>query len=94
MDWVVDDKSRIPNKNTLNQPVLIVLTGLSGDRDNPYFTDVITEAKKLGYKCVLLGYRGVFGMKLTSRRLYDAAQVSDVSKLLNTTTKSTVRKTV
>lgn len=60
IDWV----DNIPKKNSEN-PILVIIPGISGNNDEQYILNTIKEAHKYGYQCVIINYRSGSGIKLT-----------------------------
>jgi len=57
-----------------------MMSGLSGGNDNLYLVSLVKEAMRLGYKCVIINYRGTSGVKLTSQNIYWMNRWEDVKE--------------
>lgn len=66
LDWVIDHEEGFPKKLS-QRPIICMVSGLSGGNDNLYLYSLIREASLLGYKCVIINFRGTAGVKLTSK---------------------------
>lgn len=69
LDWVVDHEGGLPRKLSA-RPVVCLMSGLSGGNNNLYLYCLMKEATRMGYKCVVINYRGTAGVKITSDKLY------------------------
>lgn len=69
LDWVIDHEGGKP-KNLSSRPIVCLMSGLSGGNNNLYLYSFMKEATKMGYKCVIINYRGTAGVKITSKKLY------------------------
>ncbi|CDW77448.1 embryogenesis-associated protein emb8-like [Stylonychia lemnae] len=79
LDWIVDHEGGLPKKHS-QRPVICMMSGLSGGNDNLYLISLVKEAMRLGYKCVIINYRGTSGVKLTSSKIYWMNQWEDVKE--------------
>lgn len=79
IDWVIDSFGGKPKKDdNRNYPVLLIVSGLAGDKANCYNIDVINEAVARGYKIAMMCHRGSCGVRLTSPKFYDCTAVEDL----------------
>jgi predicted alpha/beta-fold hydrolase len=85
IDWVLGaDGVGVPKaEDKKSYPILVILAGLAGERDNVYNLDMIMTAKARGFKVVIIGYRGTSGMKLTSGKLYNLYCWEDIKEPLD-----------
>lgn len=77
LDWVLNERGGKPSEHG-QEPVLLILSGLAGGKENLYNIDVIEKARKSGFKVVLLSHRGTCGMKITTPKFYDALSYDDL----------------
>jgi len=61
-----------------SEPILLILSGLAGGKENLYNIDVIKKARHSGFKVVLVSHRGTCGLKLTTPKFYDALSHDDL----------------
>ncbi|KAF5358586.1 hypothetical protein D9758_007712 [Tetrapyrgos nigripes] len=80
LDFTPVDQSGIPDET----PVLVVLTGLTGGSYEAYIRSILTSACRptseggLGYRAVVVNFRGCAGIPLTSKQLYSAGYTDDI----------------
>lgn len=55
-----------------NLPLLIMIPGLTGERNDLYILNTIEEAIEEGYQCVLVNHRGAVDTMVTTPVLYTA----------------------
>jgi uncharacterized protein len=63
LDWL-DSYHEIAESN---QPIVAIMPGLSSDSDEIYIINIVLEAKKAGFRPVVINYRGASGVPLTVR---------------------------
>lgn len=69
-------------------PTMVVLHGLTGGSNETYVRNSVVELSKsreeggLGFRCVVINYRGCSETMLTSTQLYSAAKVTDLESAL------------
>jgi predicted alpha/beta-fold hydrolase len=73
LDWTIDqDGNALPvfdKDGRPTKPILIVVPGLSGANDNLYTVSVWQKARKLGYNCCTVIFRGCAGLPLKTAKL-------------------------
>jgi predicted alpha/beta-fold hydrolase len=79
LDWVIDHEGGKPRKLS-SRPIICLMSGLSGGNDNLYLYSFMKEAQKIGYKCVVVNYRGTAGVKITSDKLYWMSGWEDIKE--------------
>ena len=71
IDWV----DHLADQN--NQPILVVIPGLTGNNNAEYVLNSIKEAKKYNYQIVLINYRAGSGTPLTTPMIGCCANTAD-----------------
>lgn len=82
LDWIHTHEENLDVDNP-TRPVVLVLPGLTGDSTVSYAKHFVLEGAKLGYRCVVLNYRGNGGTKLKTSRTYSATYTDDVDFVLS-----------
>ena len=81
IDWV--DQIPSPGGDGRNKrPIVAVMPGLSSNNDEVYVLNLLIEAKRQGYRPVVINYRGASDVALTSAKLYCAGSVDDLRQPL------------
>lgn len=72
LDWHIDNETGAgkPIMGGRKQPILALVSGLSGGNDNLYLYSMIRAASLSGFKCVVVNFRGASGVQLTSGLIY------------------------
>ena len=58
------------------------MPGLTSDHNEIYMLNLLIEAKKRGYRAVVINYRGASNITLSSPKLYCAASSNDIREPL------------
>ncbi|CAG9796810.1 unnamed protein product [Diatraea saccharalis] len=69
--------------------VLLVLPGITGDARADYVRCLVAAAVQLRLRCVVVNYRGLGGLPLTTPRLYCAVSHSDLAEAVRAIEKQT-----
>jgi len=80
LNWAIDERGGKPSAEGDGQDIMIFLAGLSGGADNLYTMDALMEARRRGFKCVVLGFRGTAGLELKTPKTYSAVSIDDVAE--------------
>ncbi|XP_067887819.1 phospholipase ABHD3 isoform X4 [Heterodontus francisci] len=82
LDWNDnDDNALYPVSAT--RPTILILPGLTGTSKESYILHMVKQSEVLGYRCVVLNYRGVSGEKLLTPRTYCAANTEDLETVIS-----------
>lgn len=76
LDWLDGPKD-------CNQPILIILHGLTGDSNDSHIKHAVLRAEKIGLRPVVFHNRGCGGTILKTPRAYSAAQTSDLKDAID-----------
>ena len=68
LDWPIFDE--VEQKFSDSTPILVLLAGLTGGKNDIYIADAIHEAVRYGYKSVLINHRGCSNSQLKVNNLY------------------------
>jgi len=79
LDWMHNDASPLPSSA---RPVIIILPGLTGSSSESYARHLVLESIKLGYRSVVLNYRGNGGSQLKTSRTYCATDTEDIESVI------------
>jgi len=79
LDWTHNDSSPLPSSA---RPVVIILPGLTGSSGESYARHMVLESIKLGYRTVVLNYRGNGGSQLKTSRTYCATDTEDIDTVI------------
>ena len=71
LDWHVSELET-------DRPVLIIAPGLTGSSESSYVRHAMVAAHAAGFQSVVLIYRGLVGLKLTTPRGYSAGWTTDL----------------
>jgi len=72
-----------------NQPIVLILPGLTGSSQSEYVKTFVTVAKtEVGARCCVFNYRGRGGVSLASPRTYCASDPSDLGEVIDHLSKS------
>ncbi|KAH0617784.1 hypothetical protein JD844_016371 [Phrynosoma platyrhinos] len=82
LDWF-DNHDSVPYPDSNSRPTILLLPGLTGTSKESYILHMIQESKTLGYRCVVLNYRGVAGENLLTPRTYCAANTEDLETVVH-----------
>ncbi|XP_026471026.1 phospholipase ABHD3-like [Ctenocephalides felis] len=63
-------------------PVILILPGLTGESQAEYIKCLALSANSIGVRCVVFNNRGLAGVQLKTPRLYCAANVDDLSEVV------------
>lgn len=87
LDWTVDSHgSALPELDSnqrSKQPIMIIVPGLSGKNDNLYCISVINKARKMGFKCCTVIFRGCEGLPLKTPVLSYPSHHEDMEESVN-----------
>ncbi|KAF7312384.1 AB hydrolase-1 domain-containing protein [Mycena indigotica] len=84
LDFAPPDSPDIPD----DTPIIVVQHGLTGGSHEPYVRSVLAPATApvdrggLGYRAVVVNFRGCSGVPITSPKFYTAAQTDDLRQAL------------
>lgn len=59
-------------------PILFIAPGLTGSSESAYVIQAMVAAREIGFQSVVMIYRGLVGLKLTTPRGYSAGWTSDM----------------
>ncbi|KAJ6642732.1 Ceramide phosphoethanolamine synthase, partial [Pseudolycoriella hygida] len=76
LDWMEDDCEKF-------SPLILILPGLTGASQAEYIKCLVLSAKCIGIRTVVFNNRGLGGVKLKTPRLYCAANIDDLSEVVN-----------
>lgn len=65
-----------------NRPIVIIFHGLGGSVESPYVKGLMSVIKKLGWKAVLMHFRGCSGRVNRLPRSYHSGETSDAKMLI------------
>ncbi|KAK7007486.1 Phospholipase abhd3, partial [Halocaridina rubra] len=65
-----------------NQPLIIILPGLTGSSQSEYIKSFILTAQNIGIRCVVFNHRGRGGVALKTARTYCAANSDDLEEAI------------
>ncbi|XP_033010913.1 phospholipase ABHD3 [Lacerta agilis] len=82
LDWF-DNHDSIHYPDSSIRPTILLLPGLTGTSKESYILHMIQESKTLGYRCVILNYRGIAGENLLTPRTYCAANTEDLETVIH-----------
>ncbi|XP_034982344.1 phospholipase ABHD3 [Zootoca vivipara] len=82
LDWF-DNHDSIHYPDASIRPTILLLPGLTGTSKESYILHMIQESKTLGYRCVVLNYRGIAGENLLTPRTYCAANTEDLETVIH-----------
>lgn len=71
LDWHVTDLGN-------DAPILFIAPGLTGSSDSSYVRHAMIAAAEIGFQPVVMIYRGLVGLKLTTPLGYSAGATSDI----------------
>jgi predicted alpha/beta-fold hydrolase len=71
LDWQVTDLEE-------DSPILFIAPGLTGSSESPYVLHAMASAREIGFQPVVMIYRGLVGLKLTTPLGYSAGATSDI----------------
>ncbi|XP_076386609.1 abhydrolase domain containing Hydr1 isoform X1 [Megachile rotundata] len=75
LDWAEEGCS-------VASPIVIILPGLTGASQAEYIKCLVSSAKKVGIRCVIFNNRGLGGVELKTPRTYNAANIDDLSEVI------------
>ena len=75
LDWLNRD---------LNTPIIVLLHGLEGSRQSHYIQRVLATLQHLGYRSVLLHFRGCSGEPNRLPRCYHSGETGDINTVIKT----------
>jgi abhydrolase domain-containing protein 1/3 len=82
------------NAGSEDEPIVLMLPGVTGSSDENYIQHWIDDVNRLGYRSVVFNYRGCGNSKLSTPRLYSLGDVSDLTEVMehvhSTHTSSTI----
>ncbi|KAK7014882.1 AB hydrolase-1 domain-containing protein [Favolaschia claudopus] len=84
LDFAPADHSKVPP----DAPIIVILHGLTGGSYESYVRSIVVPATKpveeggLGYRAVVVNYRGCAGVPVTSPQLYSAGYTGDIRQAL------------
>ncbi|KAJ7067011.1 AB-hydrolase YheT [Mycena amicta] len=84
LDFAPPDSPTIPD----DSPIVVVQHGLTGGSHEPYVRSILApactpvERGGLGYRAVVVNFRGCSGVPITSPKFYTAAQTDDLRQAL------------
>lgn len=81
LDWFEGSPS--VETDGVNSPIALMFPGLIGDSQSDYLKHIVPAVHKLGYRVVSFNNRGRGGMRLTSPRLYCAANYDDLELVID-----------
>ncbi|XP_047482095.1 phospholipase ABHD3-like isoform X1 [Penaeus chinensis] len=76
LDWLEANERK-------DNPVAVVLPGLTGASDSVYVIGMVMSLHKMGISCAVLNSRGTGGMELKTTRTYCAANSDDLEEALD-----------
>ncbi|XP_061452751.1 phospholipase ABHD3 [Rhineura floridana] len=82
LDWF-DNHESIHYPDSSTRPIVLLLPGLTGTSKESYILHMIQQSKTLGYRCVVLNYRGIAGENLLTPRTYCAANTEDLETVVH-----------
>nr|XP_060631138.1 phospholipase ABHD3 isoform X1 [Anolis sagrei ordinatus] len=82
LDWF-DNHDSIPYSESNSRPTILILPGLTGTSKESYILHMVQQSKTLGYRCVILNYRGVAGENLLTPRTYCASNTEDLETVIH-----------
>ena len=71
LDWMVTDLEN-------DAPILFIAPGLTGSSESSYVRHAMIAAAEIGFQPVVMIYRGLVGLKLTTPLGYSAGATSDI----------------
>ncbi|KAM8846567.1 protein ABHD1-like [Synchiropus picturatus] len=77
LDWVDNDTSEA-FPDPLTRPTVLILPGLTGNREQSYVRHTIRQATRHGYRCVVFTNRGFGGEELLTPLTFCASNTSDL----------------
>jgi len=79
LDWKYDDdENEVPD-----QPIVLILPGLTGSSQSDYVKTFVNVAiQEVGARCVVFNFRGRGGHDLQTPRTYSGANTDDLSEIL------------
>ena len=77
IDWV----DELPNERSM-RPIMAIVPGLTSDNDEVYVTNLLLKAKRMGFRGLVINYRGASNTPLSSHTLYCAGSVEDIRQPL------------
>ncbi|XP_037046996.1 protein ABHD1 [Bradysia coprophila] len=76
LDWMEDDCEK-------SSPLILILPGLTGASQAEYIKCLVMAAQGIGVRTVVFNNRGLGGVELKTPRLYCAANIEDLSEVVN-----------
>ncbi|KAL5493886.1 hypothetical protein EMCRGX_G015121 [Ephydatia muelleri] len=70
------------NERSPRQPTVLILPGITGSSDEGYAQHWIGDLTHVGYRSVVLNYRGCGSTKLTTPRLYCGCDIADLQQVV------------
>lgn len=75
LDWVHNENS---SSDSAHRPLVLFLPGISGASDENYILHLVRECMEMGYRAVVLNYRGLGGPMLKTPRIYNSTNTEDL----------------
>ncbi|XP_037046989.1 phospholipase ABHD3-like [Bradysia coprophila] len=76
LDWMEDGCEK-------SSPLILILPGLTGESRHDYIRCLVMAAQSIGVRTVVFNNRGLAGVELKTPRLYCAANIEDLSEVVN-----------
>ncbi|CAH0405541.1 unnamed protein product [Chilo suppressalis] len=91
LDWAIaaEDGAGVKEGGKGGAGVMLVLPGVTGDARADYVRCLVAAAVQLRLRCVVVNYRGLGGLPLTTPRLYSAVSHSDLAEAVRAIEKKT-----
>ncbi|CAG09160.1 unnamed protein product, partial [Tetraodon nigroviridis] len=81
LDWV-DNEVSATHPEASTRPTVLILPGLTGNSQQWYVRQAISQATRCGYRCVVFNNRGSGGEELLTPVTYCAADTSDLERVV------------
>lgn len=70
------------NERSPDQPTVLILPGITGSSDESYAQHWVDDLAKIGYRSVVLNYRGCGSTILSTPRLYCGCDITDLQQVV------------